>query len=55
MTEQELKIYFESCKSSIERQFQKELDKLAGEDEPEEILGAYDPDWAYDNERDNNL
>lgn len=55
MNKEQLKQYFDSCKDSIEKQFQKELDKLAGENEPEEILSAFDPDWAYENERDNNL
>lgn len=55
MNKYDLQQYFNACKDSIEKQYQVELDKLAGEDEPVEIIDAFDPDWAYENERNNNL
>lgn len=48
----QLQKYFNACKDSIEKQYQAELDKLAGEKEPEDILSAFDPDDYRDNEMD---
>jgi hypothetical protein len=57
MTTNALKNWFEQHKSIIEAQYQAELDKLAGEDEEklESIACAFDPDYQYELERDNNL
>jgi len=53
MNAYQLQQYFNACKESIEKQYQAELDKLAGENEPQEILSAYDdPDDYRDNEED---
>jgi len=57
MTTYQLKNWFENHKSIIEAQYQRELDRLAGEDEEkiERIAAAFDPDYQYELERDNNL
>ena len=51
MNAYQLQQYFNACKDSIEREYQKELDKLAGEDEEklESIACAFDPDDYKDN------
>jgi len=50
---EDIQEYFQKCKTQIEADFQRELDKLAGENEPEKILAAYDnPDEYRDNEED---
>jgi len=46
-----IKKYFDSCKASIEKEYQKELDKLALDNEPEEILSAFDENDQYESER----
>ena len=47
-----LKNWFENQKLMLEQQYQRELDKLAGEDEEkiEQIACAFDPDDYRDNE-----
>ena len=57
MTTLQLQQWFRNHKSMLEAQYQKELDKLAGEDEEklEKIACAFDPDYQYELERDNNL
>ena len=48
----QIKNWFENQKSIIEREYQKELDKLAEEDEEklEQIAAVFDPDDYRDNE-----
>jgi hypothetical protein len=51
MTTNDLKHWFDEHKSKLEAEFQKDLDRLALENEPEEILSAYDCNDQYEEER----
>jgi hypothetical protein len=54
MTTLQLQQWFENHKSIIEQQYQKELDRLAGEDEEkiERIACAFDPNDYQNNQED---